>query len=159
MPARADGRPVLFQFAALARRMLGKAQPRLREREPEGLVALVRRRLRHPQAVLRVAAVNVVGTHVDAPRYAAWVQTQPSNLGNLVTSGHRGRKSLYVGSATYGAGAAAHNSTEIKPAAGQRPAQNRRSKGLTGGPRVHCQEGQGGYVRPPCRTPRRPGIS
>src|SRR5262249_15228 len=50
--------------------MLGKPQPRLRQREPEGLVALVRCRLRHSQAVLRVAAVDVVGTHVYAPRYA-----------------------------------------------------------------------------------------
>ena len=33
MPARADGRPVRFQFAALARRMLGEALPGLRQRE------------------------------------------------------------------------------------------------------------------------------
>src|SRR6516164_10428538 len=67
MPARADARPVRFHFAALARRMLGEAQPGLRQREPEGPVALVRRRFRHAQAVLRVAAVNVVGTHVTLP--------------------------------------------------------------------------------------------
>src|SRR6516165_7287498 len=70
MRVRADGALVRVQFVATARRMLGEAQPRLRQREPEGLVALVRCRLRHSQAVLRVAAVDVVGTHVYAPRYA-----------------------------------------------------------------------------------------
>src|SRR5215831_4176360 len=67
MRVRADGALVRFHFVAAARRMLGEAQPRLREREPEGLVALVGCRLRQAQAVFRVVAVNVVGTHVYAP--------------------------------------------------------------------------------------------
>src|SRR5215471_6149547 len=67
MRVRADGGLVRVHFVAAARGMLGEAQPRLREREPEGLVARVHCRLRHPQAVFRVVAVNVVGTHVYAP--------------------------------------------------------------------------------------------
>src|SRR6516165_12123914 len=145
MPARADARPVRFHFAALARRMLGEAQPGLRQREPEGPVALVRRCLRHPQAVLRVAAVNVVGTHVDAPRYAAWVQMQPSNLGKLVTPERASteKASSNVGLATY----CWHSApgTRLQP------------QGLADwdGSR-DCQGGRDVYVRPPCRTPRPP---
>src|SRR5262249_36210857 len=148
-----DGARVRFHFIVTARCMLGKAQPGLREREPEGLVTLVQCGLRHPQAVLRVAAVNVVGTHVDAPRYAAWAQTQPSNLGNLVASGNRDAKAFM--SARRHTVQAPRLTAPRKPSLppGQRPAQNRRSKGLTGGPRVHCQGGQGGYVRPPCPMP------
>src|SRR6516164_3426396 len=67
MRVRADGALVRVHFVAAARRMLGEAQPRLREREPEGLVALIECRSRHAQAVFRVVAVNVVGTHVYAP--------------------------------------------------------------------------------------------
>src|SRR6516164_1276859 len=81
MRVRADGALVRVHFVAAARRMLGEAQPRLREREPEGLVALVHCRLRHPQAVFRVVAVNVVGTHVYAPRYAGLGATQTSQPG------------------------------------------------------------------------------
>src|SRR5262245_6737574 len=47
--------------------LLGETQPRLREREPEGLVALVHCRLRHPQAVFRVVAVMLLGLMSYAP--------------------------------------------------------------------------------------------
>src|SRR5262249_46656124 len=83
MRVRADGALVHVHFVAAARGVLGEAQPRLREREPEGLVARVRCRLRHPQAVFRVVAVN--GLMFTLPRYAGWRATQPANLGKLVT--------------------------------------------------------------------------
>src|SRR5262249_49502680 len=85
MRVRADGGLVRVHFVAAARRMLGETQPRLREREPEGLVALVHCRLRHPQAVFRVVAVNVVGTHVLRSPIRGLGCTQPANLGKLVT--------------------------------------------------------------------------
>src|SRR2546430_13035576 len=148
MRVRGDGARVRFHFVAAARRMLGKAQPRLREREPEGLVALVLCRLRHPQAVLRVVAVNVVGTHVYAPRYAGLSATQPANLGKLVTPERAPTEKApsNVGLATY----CCHSApgTRLQP------------QGLADwdGSR-DCQGGRDVYVRPPCRTPRRPGIS
>src|SRR5262245_55054422 len=46
------------------RRLLRKLQPRLREREPEGLVLGVVHGLRHAQAALRIAAVFVADSHV-----------------------------------------------------------------------------------------------
>src|SRR5215472_540488 len=91
----------------------------------------------------------------DAPRYAAWVQTQPSNLGKLVTSAHSGRKA-FMSARRLTVQAPPPNSAE---SAGLPPARVQRRSDLYGpdrGPRLHCQAGRGGYVQPPCPMPAPP---
>src|SRR6516165_1343520 len=133
--------------------MLGEAQLRLRQREPEGLVALVRCRLRHPQAVLRVVAVDVVGTHVYAPRYAFGRNaiSQPGQTRDpperewtekrspMSDWRHRHEGRSHSTQKKHLAPSAAGIAMPMAP--------------------LDCQAGWDVYVRRPCRLPRRPGIS
>src|SRR5262249_6989987 len=156
MRVRADGGLVRVHFVAAARGMLGEAQPRLREREPEGLVARVHCRLRHPQAVFRVVAVNVVGTHVYAPPIRGLGATQPANLGKLVTPERDWREKPPLMS-------------DWRRRRGRRSQSKRPGPSVAGivmpkgacgsGWPLDCQAGRDVYVRPPCRTPRHPGTS
>src|SRR5262245_60785119 len=153
MRVRADGALVRVRFVAAARRMLGEAQPRLREREPEGLVVLVNCRLRHPQAVFRVVAVNVVGTHVYAPPIRGLGRNATSQPGQTRDPERDWtEKPLLMSDWRHTRGRRSHSTKEAP-----RSEPGRYCSG-SGWP-LDCQAGRDVYVRPPCRTPRHPGIS
>src|SRR5262245_57526796 len=160
MRVRADGALARVRFVAAARRMLGEAQPRLREREPEGLVALVHCCSRHPQAVFRVVAVNVVGTHVYAPPIrglACNATSRPAQPRDPRTELDR-KASTNVGLATYAWAPVAFHPKGSGPVRARQVLSCLRALAAQDGT-LDCQAGRDVYVRPPCRTPRHPEIS
>src|SRR5262249_34963657 len=76
-------RPFTLVFnAGAACRPLGEVQPGLRQREPEGLVTLVRRRPCHPQAVFGVGSIEAGRTHTKSPDTPhPRVTGRPRNMG------------------------------------------------------------------------------
>src|SRR5262245_44081850 len=155
MRVRADGALARVRFVAAARRMLGEAQPRLREREPEGLVALVHCCSRHPQAVFRVVAVNVVGTHVYAPPIrglACNATSQPGQTRDPRTSLDR-KASANVGLATYTWAAVAFHPKGSGPVRARQVLSCLRALAAQDGPSIAKQTGMFMFDRhAPCRA-------